>query len=87
MGRLSGFRKKEVINVPDGRRLGFVCDADVNLRDGRVEAIVVAGAGKLLGCGKDVELVIPYDRIRRVGEDLVLVDVEERFLRHFPGKT
>ncbi len=87
MGRLSSFHKKEVINLPDGKRLGFVCDADVNFSDGKVEAIVVAGTAKLFGSNcKDMELIIPFDRIKRVGEDLVIVDVEERFLRRFNGK-
>ena len=49
MGRMSLFRNNEVVNLSDGRRLGYVCDADVNFETGRLEAIMVAGTGKLFG--------------------------------------
>ena len=59
MNRSSDFRQKEVINVSDGRRLGFVSDVEIDLEQGRVEAIILPGVGKLLGIfGKDNEFVI-----------------------------
>ena len=36
MNRTSDFRQKEVININDGKRLGFVCDVEINLKSGRV---------------------------------------------------
>ncbi len=84
MGRVSSFHKKEVVNLPDGRRLGFVCDADVNFEDGKLEAIIVSGTAKLFGgMSKESELIIPFNKIRKIGEDLIIVDIEERFLRRF----
>lgn len=84
MGRVSSFQKKEVINLSDGRRLGYVSDADVNFDDGRLEAIVVSGTAKLFGgMSKEQELVIPFNKIKRIGEDIIIVDIEERFLRRF----
>lgn len=84
MGRLSAFTKKEVVNLVDGRRLGFLCDADVNLDTGRVEAIVVSVAGKVLvGSAKFQELIIPFEKIKKIGEDIILVNVEERYLKQY----
>lgn len=84
MNRASEFRQKEVINIADGRRLGFVSDVEVNLEDGRIEAIVIPGGGRFFGfIGKDNEYVIPWDRIRKVGEDIILVDMDERFIRKY----
>ena len=84
MGRLSAFAKKEVVNLADGRSLGFLCDADVNLDTGRVEAIVVSVAGKVLvGSAKFQELVIPFEKIKKIGEDIILVNVEERYLKQY----
>ncbi len=84
MGRVSSFHKKEVVNLTDGRRLGYVSDADVNFEDGRLEAIMVAGTAKLFGgSSKEQELIIPYEKIKRIGEDLIIVDIEERFLKRF----
>ena len=68
---------KEVICVSDGRRLGFISDACVCLPEGTISAIVVPGPGRLfglLGCRDDY--VIPWGCIRRMGPDIVLVDIK-----------
>jgi YlmC/YmxH family sporulation protein len=84
MNRSSDFRQKEVINVSDGRRLGFVSDVEINLEQGKVEAIVLPGVAKLFGLlGKDNEFVIPWEKIVKIGEDIILVDLDERFLRRY----
>ncbi len=68
------FRDKEVINVCDGRRLGCVCEIEFDVCDGRITAIVVRAEGGLLGIKKGEELVIPWDKIQKIGEDIILVD-------------
>ena len=84
MNRSSDFRQKEVINIADGRRLGFIGDVEINLEDGRIEAIVIPGSSRLFGLiGKESELVIPWDRIRKVGEDIILVEMDDRFMRKY----
>ena len=84
MNRSSDFKQKEVINVSDGRRLGFVSDVEIDLEQGRIEAIILPGVGKLLGFfGKDNEFVIPWDKIRENREDIILVDLDERYIRRY----
>jgi YlmC/YmxH family sporulation protein len=85
MNRTSDFREKEVINIKDGRRLGFVGDVEINLQSGRIEAIVIPSGGRLLGfIGKDNECVIPWEKIKKIGEDIILVEMDDRFIRkHF----
>lgn len=76
MLRISDLRAREVINVIDGRRLGFIGDLDIDLESGRVRGIVVPGQGKLLGLfGRDNDVYIPWDKIVKIGEDVILVDV------------
>lgn len=68
---------KEVICICDGRRLGFISDAKVELPDGKIAAIVVPGPGKLFGVmGPRDDYVIPWNCIRRMGPDIVLVDIK-----------
>lgn len=83
MNRTAEFKQKEVINLSDGRRLGFVSDVEVDLESGRIEAIVIpGGGGRIFGfIGKDNEFIIPWDKIKKVGEDIILVDLDERYLR------
>ncbi|MBE7056953.1 MAG: YlmC/YmxH family sporulation protein [Ruminococcaceae bacterium] len=84
MSRLSSFQKKEIVNIVDGRRLGFLSDAEVDLNSGKMDAIVVSVPMKNLPLGSNCrELVIPMDRIKKIGEDIILVNVEERYLNVF----
>ncbi|NLL04652.1 MAG: YlmC/YmxH family sporulation protein [Clostridiaceae bacterium] len=82
MNRTSDFRQKEVINISDGRRLGFVCDVEINLESGKLDAIVIPGEGRIFGFfGKDNEYVIPWSKIKKIGEDIILVEFDERYVR------
>ena len=73
--RFSTLRCKEVINVCDGSRLGFV--SDLELEDGHVTALLVPCPGKLFGLLKSGEFfVIGWSCIRRIGGDIILVDVD-----------
>lgn len=84
MTRSSEFRDKEVINMSDGRRLGFVCDVEINMDDGKLEAIIIPGGGRLFGLlGKDSEFIIPWEKVKKIGEDIILVDMDERFIRKY----
>ncbi len=85
MYRATDLRHKEVINISDGRRIGFVSDVEINFDDGTVEALIVPSGARMLGLiGRDDELVIPWSRIKKIGEDIILVDLDERFIRkHF----
>lgn len=84
MNRSSDFRQKEVINISDGKRLGFVSDVEIDLESGKIDAIILPGVGRLFGLlGKENEFVIPWDRIRKIGEDIILVDLDDRFIRKY----
>ena len=75
--KFSELRCKEVICVNDGQRLGFVSDIKLTVPEGCVEAIVVPGPCRLLGlAGRRDDYVIPWNCIRRIGPDIVLVDVK-----------
>lgn len=81
MNRTSDFRQKEVINISDGKRLGFVCDVEIDLKSGRLESIVIPGGSRLFGIlGKDSEYIIPWERIKKIGEDIILVEIDERLI-------
>ena len=67
------FREKEVINVADGCRLGYICELEFDTCDGRLTAIVIPGGG-LRFFGKKEKIVIPWSRIERIGEDVILVN-------------
>lgn len=75
--RTSELRAREVVNIIDGKRLGAIHDVELDLATGRVLALIVPGAARLFGWfGRDEEYVIPWDRIRKIGTDVILVEVK-----------
>ncbi len=75
--RIYDFRQKEVINLADGARLGYVFDAEIDTETGRIIALIIPGQGKVLGLfGKENEFVIPWETIKKIGDDIVLIDTD-----------
>ncbi len=74
MQRAGELRQKEVININDANRLGYVCDVEVSLCKGEIEAIVVPGKMKLLNFSKKDDIVIPWCKVKIIG-DVILVDI------------
>ena len=75
--RVTDLRCKEVINVTDGLRLGFVSDVEILLPEGKVLALVVPGPCRFFGLfGRKDDFVIPWNCIRRIGSDIILVELE-----------
>lgn len=76
--RLCELKEKEVINSCTCRRLGFVVDVDFCMETGCIIAIIVAGPGHIcFFLGRDTEYIIPFDKICQVGEDIILVEIDE----------
>ncbi|NPV91474.1 MAG: YlmC/YmxH family sporulation protein [Firmicutes bacterium] len=77
MVRVSELRQRDVINVVDGRRLGMIKDFDLDLEDGSIKAIMLPGPGRLFGIfGRNDDLEVPWDRIVKIGVDVILVEIK-----------
>ena len=75
-GKGLDFKHKEVININDGRRLGFVQDVTADLETGVITAIIVPGNTKLLNLfAGNNDIVIPWSQIKCIGEDIILVEI------------
>ena len=75
MGRTLTFKQKEVINLNDGKRLGYVQDVEANFETGEITAIIVPGSSKFFSVGNKNDIVIPWNKIKRIGEDIILVEI------------
>lgn len=68
---------KEIVDLSEGIRLGPVREADlvVSARGGRIEALVLP---MRQGWWSRREVVIPWNRILKVGPDVIIVDLGDR---------
>lgn len=70
------FKHKEVINIKDGKRLGFVQDVCADLGTGKITSIIVPGSNKLINIfSQNNDIEIPWQNIKCIGDDLILVEI------------
>lgn len=68
---------KIVIRVCDGKRLGYICNYEVDTCDGRITAIFVPEENSRRIFSRTPEFRIPWCKISKIGEDAILVDVPQ----------
>ncbi|MCL2885093.1 MAG: YlmC/YmxH family sporulation protein [Oscillospiraceae bacterium] len=79
MLRVSDLRHKDIINITDGRRLGFVRDVDVDVQSGQINAVVVPGEASFFSLfAREEDMVIPWRQIKRIGVDVILAELSLR---------
>ncbi len=82
MIRASDLSARDVVNTVDGRRLGNIVDVELDLGTGKIVAVIVPGQAKVMGVfGKSDDYVVPWENIKKIGEDVILVELSERYLR------
>lgn len=71
---LMDLRNKEVVNISNGEKLGFVDDIEIDTDTSTVIALIVYGRDRLWGLfGRDEDLVISCKEIKLIGKDTILV--------------
>ena len=85
--RIADLRCKEVINIKDGLRLGFVCDVILNTATGCILAIVVPGMCRFFGLlGRKESAFFRWESVKRFGAQTVLVEGKPELRRVNPLK-
>ena len=75
--RICDMKDKEVVNICDCKRLGFVADIDFDICNGCILALIIPGPAQFCGfLGRDSEYVIPFDRVRQIGNDIILGEIK-----------
>ncbi len=76
--KISDLQERQIVNIADGKCLGNLKDIELNLLDGTIQALVLPGVGGFLGILQNQgELLIPWQRVVRIGVDVVLIDMPE----------
>ncbi len=70
------FKHKEVINIRDAKKLGFVQDVTADFETGTITNIIVPGNNKFFNIfSTGNEITIPWSSIRVIGDEIILVDI------------
>jgi len=73
----SELRCKEVINICDGCRLGYVNNLELDTVSSRIQTLIIPGPAKFFGLfGREDDYVVPWEAIKKIGEDIILVECE-----------
>ena len=67
--------EKTVVSVCDVKKLVHICKYELDLFDVRITAIFVPGESGKFGFSQSPDIRIPWDRIKKIGEDVILADV------------
>lgn len=76
--RFSQFGGKEIIDINSGERLGVIGHSDllIDPYTGQIESILLP-IGRFFSKHKE-EIVIPWRAVRKIGTEMVIVQLKER---------
>ena len=81
--RLSELVGKEIINLNDGARLGVIGESDVVIEtcSGKIESIILPNKGNMFNFwgGERQQLVIPWQSIKKIGSEVIIVELDETY--------
>lgn len=76
--KISDLRNMRIVNMANGKVLGKISDLVMDVNRGYVKAIVLPGGARwpaFLSREKEVE--VPWENIKKIGQDVIIVDVPE----------
>lgn len=75
--------KKQLISIME-KDFGYVQDVCADLETGTITSIIVPGSNKVLNIfSQNNEIVIPWQNIKCIGDDLILVEIQNKNLKKF----
>ena len=80
--KLSRLGGKEIVNLNDGGRLGIIADSDlvIDEKSGKIMALLVPDIrSQFRFFGDRGEIEIPWEAIKKIGNDMVIIELEENY--------
>ena len=74
--KLSELAKKDIINIKDGKRIGKIVDVEFDINNGYMIRFIIESSNiiKSIFSSGD-ELTIKFSQIKKLGEDVILIDI------------
>lgn len=75
MIRISDIMDKEVINVKNGKRMGFISDIDMDINEGKIVSFTIVGDNGMNFFSRNYEgQVVFWNDIIKIGFDTIIVN-------------
>ncbi len=72
---LEDLRKKEVIDITTGERLGYIDDLQLDTDGRRIRGYLIYGRRLFRLIRREEDVLIPCDNVRVYGKDVLLVEM------------
>lgn len=75
---------KEIININDGNRMGFVGDSDlvINPNSGEIESIILPNKGNFVNIWVERQkVIVPWEAVRKIGREVIVVDLDTTHIK------
>ena len=70
---LSDLQNKDIINVLDGKKIGSIIDAHFDVATGHIDKLIIEPSKSLFSL-KNNSFEIEYNKIKKIGEDVILIE-------------
>lgn len=78
--RICDLQYKEVINISNGNRLGYVSDIEFDIHSGKIVSFIVPGPKRLWGLAPgEADYIFPWESIVRMGDDTILISSDTNY--------
>jgi len=68
---LSEIQNKDIVNLKDGKKIGNIVDIEID-KEGKINSLIIQKNKFNIFKSNDVE--IKWNQIKKIGEDVILVD-------------
>ncbi|HBA02875.1 hypothetical protein IO99_09610 [Clostridium sulfidigenes] len=75
MFAINSLKTMEIIDINTGTKLGYIKDFKVNCEEYKLEAVILP-TQKSGWFSKNEDIELPWERIKKIGVDVILVDGE-----------
>ena len=72
--KLSDMQKKDIIFLKDGKKLGKIIDAEIEVNTGILKNLLVERKSIRSLFTSEGDMLISFNQIKKIGEDVILVD-------------
>lgn len=74
--RLSDLQNKNIVSINDGRNIGNIIDVKIDEQSGNIISLIIEANKNFFSfSNKGIDTEVSWKHIKKIGEDVILVDI------------